>query len=313
MNHQQLVEVNRYAFTQEALDDIQQNAYASNFWPLVYVLSDGDKSKAYIGETTDTLTRMATHLKHIDKGQLDLVHLISSERFNKSATLDIESSLIKYMSADGRFSLLNGNLGLADHNYYQKDVLYSQIFKSVWDKLRAEGIVVHSLESIDNSDLFKYSPYKSLSFDQRQGLLGIMYALLDEKVKNLVIQGGAGTGKSILAIFLFKLLQTDDNNLNFREFSTEETEICNLLQKLKLRYQQPKMALVVPMSSFRKTLKKAFKNIPGLKPAMVIGPSELARQKYDIVIVDESHRLRKRVNLGAYFGTLVLLTKPASY
>jgi DUF2075 family protein len=35
---------------------------------------------------------------------------------------------------------------------------------------------------------------------------------------------------------------------------------------------------------------------------MVISPSELARQHYDIVLVDESHRLRKRKNLGAYFG-----------
>ena len=35
---------------------------------------------------------------------------------------------------------------------------------------------------------------------------------------------------------------------------------------------------------------------------MVIGPAELAKTHYDIVIVDESHRLRRRVNLGAYFG-----------
>ena len=35
---------------------------------------------------------------------------------------------------------------------------------------------------------------------------------------------------------------------------------------------------------------------------MVIGPAELAKSHFDIVIVDESHRLRRRVNLGAYFG-----------
>lgn len=35
---------------------------------------------------------------------------------------------------------------------------------------------------------------------------------------------------------------------------------------------------------------------------MVIGPAEVTNKKYDILIVDESHRLRKRVNLGAYFG-----------
>jgi hypothetical protein len=55
---------------------------------------------------------LGTHLKHPHKKKLTTVHLISSERFNKSATLDIESGLFKYMAADGRFNLLNGNLGL---------------------------------------------------------------------------------------------------------------------------------------------------------------------------------------------------------
>lgn len=303
MSHEHLVEVNRYIFSLKAMGDIRSNAYASNYWPLVYVLSDGTKERAYIGETTDTLTRMHTHMKHNDKSQLTSVHLITSERFNKSATLDIESALIKYMAADGKFSLLNGNLGLADHNYYQKSELYDHIFKEVWNKLRSEGLVEHSLESINNSDLFKYSPYKSLSFDQRQGLLGIMYALLDEEIDTLVVQGGAGTGKSILAIFLFKLLQSEDNDLNFREFSTEEAELRDLLLRLKQLYNKPKMALVVPMTSFRNTLKKAFRNVSGLSADMVISPSELAKQTYDIVLVDESHRLRKRVNLGAYYGS----------
>jgi type I site-specific restriction endonuclease len=34
---------------------------------------------------------------------------------------------------------------------------------------------------------------------------------------------------------------------------------------------------------------------------MVIGPAEIVKDTFDIVIVDESHRLRRRVNLGAYF------------
>ncbi|MDX8382276.1 MAG: DNA/RNA helicase domain-containing protein [Ghiorsea sp.] len=302
MNDKHQVEVNRYKFSKESLDGIKANAYANNQWPLVYVLSDGQKKLAYIGETTDTLTRMTTHLKHNEKSQLTTVYLISSEQFNKSATLDVESSLIKYMASDGKFSLLNGNMGLGNHNYYQKDVLYAQIFRDVWDKLRGQGIVEHSLASIDNSDLFKYSPYKSLSPDQRQGLLGILYALLDESLDSLVVQGGAGTGKSILAIFLFKLLLSNESEFSFKDFSSEEDELRELVIAIKKRYKHPKMAIVVPMTSFRQTLKKAFRFIEGLSADMIISPSELAQSEYDIVIVDESHRLRKRVNLGAYFG-----------
>lgn len=303
MTQPHLVEVNRYRFSAETLTEIETNAYAANCWPLVYILSDGTTRCAYVGETTDTLARLGTHLKHPQKKSLTTVHLVSSERFNKSATLDIESSLIKYMSADGRFSMLNGNLGLSDHNYYQRDELYSRIFRQTWDRLREQGIAQRSIEAIDNSDVFKYSPYKSLSADQQQGLIEIMRSLVDPSLQHIVVQGGAGTGKSVLAIFLFKLIHSNLEELDLREFSEEEQEVRDLLRQIKKSHPTPRMALVVPMSSFRSTLKKAFRNVADLRPDMVISPSELTKKRYDIVLVDESHRLRKRVNLGAYFGS----------
>ncbi|MEX0740807.1 MAG: DNA/RNA helicase domain-containing protein [Pseudohongiella sp.] len=297
------IEISRYSFRKEALEQLDAKGLTQASWPLVYVLSNADKGRAYVGETADTVNRMSTHLKHNDKSRLTVVHLIQSDKFNKSATLDIESSLIKYMAADGKFTLLNGNLGLVDHNYYQKQQLYAGMFRQLWNKLRAEGLTQHSIEHLDNSDLFKYSPYKSLSSDQRQGLLGIMYALLDDKVKTLVVEGGAGTGKSVLAIFLFKLLQSEPDEVNFSGLSAEEDEFRELLLQLQEKYGvNPKMALVVPMASFRATLKKAFANVAGLSPGMVISPSQLAQQHYDIVLVDEAHRLRRRQNLGAYYG-----------
>lgn len=302
MSQAQLVEVNRYQFSTDALTKIEADSYTGDNWPLVYILSDGSTRCAYIGETADTITRLSTHLKHPKKQCLTTVHLISSDRFNKSATLDIEASLIKYMAADGRFSLLNGNLGLSDHNYYQRDELYSKIFRETWNKLRRDGIAEKSIEAIDNSDVFKYSPYKSLSADQRQGLIEIMRSLLDPQLKTIVVQGGAGTGKSVLATFLFKLIHSDLDELDLREFSEEEQELRELLRQIKQLFPRPEMALVVPMNSFRNTLKKVFRNVAGLHPDMVISPSELTQKRYDIVLVDESHRLRKRANLGAYYG-----------
>ncbi|MFP3711849.1 DNA/RNA helicase domain-containing protein, partial [Paraburkholderia sp. SIMBA_009] len=79
----------------------------------------------------------------------------------------------------------------------------------------------------------------------------------------VVVQGGAGTGKSVLAIFLFKLIQSDLDELALREFSDEEKEVRDLLRQIKQSIPQPRMALVVPMSSFRSTLKKAFRNVSG--------------------------------------------------
>lgn len=295
-------EVAQYDFSLDGLSDITQNHYAKNLWPLVYILSDGTKKSAYVGESTDVCTRIGTHLKNREKKQLKAVHLITSEKFNKSAALDVESNLIRYIAADGQFDLLNGNLGLANHNYYQKAEVYWGIFTRVWDDLRSKGVVKSSLESIDNSDVFKYSPYKSLSPEQEQGLQAILRSLLDDSASRVLVEGGAGTGKTILAIFLFKMLASDQSVVNEPGQDTNLSILQGLVDKAKAKYPNPTMALVVPMSSFRKTLQKVFRNIKGLSAKMVIGPAEVAKQQYDILLVDESHRLRQRVNLGAYFG-----------
>lgn len=129
----------------------------------------------------------------------------------------------------------------------------------------------------------------------------ILNCLLDDTTKTSLIQGGAGTGKSILAIFIFKLLKTNLDDFNFSDFEEEDQELFKLVDKVKMKYARMNMALVIPMSSFRKTISKVFKNIKGLSSDMVIGPSDLAKKKYDLVIVDEGHRLRQRVNLGPYF------------
>ncbi len=293
--------INRYDFNSAMFSEFHNIHYAKDLWPIVYILSDGSIKEAYVGETTDTYARMNNHLKNNAKNKLTAVHLITSEKFNKSATLDVESNLIKYISGDGQYKLLNANIGLANHNYYQKKEIYWDIFKSIWDKLRAEGISKHSIEHIDNSDLFKYSPYKSLTIEQRDGLLVILKGLLNGDFKTIVVQGGAGTGKTILAVFLFKLLISNNEDFNFKEFGDDESEFIQTIFELKKKFPNPKMALVVPMSSFRNTLKKVFKNIKGLNANMVIGPAEIVKENFDIIFVDESHRLRRRVNLGTYF------------
>ena len=294
-------ELKRYDFNSNLFSSFQHTHFATDLWPIVYILSNGAVKEAYVGETTDTYARMTAHLKSNTKSVLSTVHLISSEKFNKSATLDIESNLIKYISGDGQYKLLNGNIGLANHNYYQKKEVYWDIFKSVWNKLRAEGITKHSIEHINNSDLFKYSPYKTLSNEQKEGLMTIITALLNDKFKNVIVEGGAGTGKTILAIFLFKLLHSKNEDFNYKEFGDDETDFIKAVIELKKRFPNPKMALVIPMSSFRNTLKKVFKNIKGLSANMVIGPADLKDCRFDIIVVDESHRLRRRINLGAYF------------
>jgi DUF2075 family protein len=295
-------QIEELAFNDRLPSSIMGSGFVSDLWPVVYVLSDETALEAYVGETADAVSRMSAHLKTGNKKKLSRVHLITSELFNKSATLDIEANLIRYMWADGKYALVNGNYGLAHHTYYQKHEVYWDVFKQIWDQLRNRGLAKQSISRIDNSDLFKYSPYKSLSAEQRGGIVSILEALLENGSRTVIVRGGAGTGKSIMAVYLFKLLSSTFEDLDFRDFGDEEARLVELARRLKNKFSAPRMALVVPMSSFRESLKKVFKNIKGLSGRMVIGPAEVVREKLDLLVVDESHRLRQRVNLGTYFG-----------
>src|SRR5574343_223731 len=157
MNYKQDFEINKIEFNTAGLDKIQSEYFVAENWPIVYILNNNVVSQAYIGETTDANSRMLSHLQSQSKKHLKEAHFISSKMFNKSATLDIESNLIKYLHADGKYKLLNGNLGLVNHSYYQRDEYYNSLFREIWNTLISKGIASHSLEHISNSDLFKYS------------------------------------------------------------------------------------------------------------------------------------------------------------
>ncbi len=293
-------EIRNYSFNYDIKDDISNLKFAKDLWPIVYIISHDEENIAYIGETTDVISRLTAHQKSPVKSRLTAVHLIESERFNKSATLDIEANLIKYFAGDGKYKLLNGNLGIANHSYYQK-LEYWELFTSIWDELRSRGITQNSLETIDNSDLFKYSPYKSLSATQQKGIIMIIDSLMGTTSQSIIIKGGAGSGKTVMAVYLLKLLVTNLEDFNYSDLGKDENgELFEKVYTLKEKFKNPKIALVVPMSSFRNTLKKVFSNIKGLKRSMVISPSEMSKDKYDLVIVDEAHRLKRRKNLTGY-------------
>ena len=75
--------------------------------------------------------------------------------------------MIQYIAADELYEVTNKNKGIADKQYYQKQE-YDEKFATLWRKLQREKLVKHSIEEIENSDLFKYSPYKELNDSQRQ-------------------------------------------------------------------------------------------------------------------------------------------------
>ncbi|MES2437134.1 MAG: DNA/RNA helicase domain-containing protein [Patescibacteria group bacterium] len=262
-------DIKTFPFDQAGVETIRTSKYGSG-WPVVYLIENG--KELYVGETVRVYSRTKQHLDNQSRKQLNKIHIISDDEFNKSATLDTESSLIEYMVADGQYILQNGNAGLQNHDYFDRE-RYKTKFELLWKTLQEKKLAKNDLLQIRNSDIFKYSPYKTLTDDQYLIAMKLLEYFKEDKKQTYIIHGGPGTGKTILATFLIKRL-VELGNTN--------------------------VAIVIAMTSLRQTLKKVFRSIPGLDSSMVIGPNEITQKQYDIVVVDETHRLRQRKNIPNY-------------
>ena len=297
-----MAKINTLKFNEVTPNVLKSKKYGTN-WPIVYIINNNEE--AYIGETTDASIRVNQHLTNETRRKLDKISIIGDDTFNKSSILDLESFLIKYMSADKRFKLQNGNGGLKNHNYYQKK-MYETKFREIWLQLKTKGLVKHDLKQIANSDLFKFSPYKSLTTDQYMVVNDILSTLAElvnkKEVGTFVVEGGAGTGKTILAIYILKrLMQAKDSSQIEIEEDQVEQNLSDIL-KVNDAIDDLKIGLVIPMENLRSTLKKVFKSINGLDSKMVLSPNDVGKSDeiYDLLIVDEAHRLRRRKNLTQY-------------
>ena len=112
--------------------------------------------------------------------------------------------------------------------------------------------------------------------EQLDIVIAIYGSLISGEHSTNIVNGEPGTGKSVLAVYLAKYILQEEETKDY------------------------KIALVIPMTSLRKTLKKVFSKVKGLSSSMVIGPSEVVGNMFDLLIVDEAHRLRRRINLSSY-------------
>ena len=101
----------------------------------------------------------------------------------------------------------------------------------------------------------------------------------ENRKQSVVVNGMPCSGKTIVSIFLMKYLKDSEE------------------------FKDKSIGMVVPQTSLRRTLKKIFRSIYGLRPSDVLKPSDVTKKKYDILLVDEAHRLHQYKNIsyrGAY-------------
>ncbi|MEI7810764.1 MAG: DUF2075 domain-containing protein, partial [bacterium] len=207
-----MAEIQTFPFDKDKFEQIKQYKFGRN-WSVVYIVENG--KEVYVGETVNAYYRSKQHYENPERRRLNTIHVLSDDEFNKSATLDIESWLIQYMSADQIFILQNGNGGLKNHNYYDREK-YKAKFEIAWEILREKGLAKNSLQDLKNTDLFKYSPYKSLTEDQFFVAKQISKDIIKNDINTFIVSGKPGTGKTILATYLFKYLKEKDETKNLR-------------------------------------------------------------------------------------------------
>ena len=297
--------IKEYPFNNQIVDNLQYDKYWKQR-PVVYILNN--THEAYVWETIDASIRAGQHKANPKRDNLNILNLITTDEFNKSVILDLESFLISHMSADRKYELQNWNWWLHNHNYYQKEK-YQKQFKIIWDKLKERWLVRENLKELENSNVFKYSPYKSLTDEQINIVIKIKNQLLKDmsnKVRStFIVKWWAWTWKTILWIYLMKfLLEIIENHEEYEEEleNLDENIYDNLNDFLvtNKKIEPLKIWLVIPMKNLRKTLQDdVFTNISWLKEEYVLSPDQVAKSddNWDILIVDESHRLRQRKNL----------------
>ncbi|MEC5168310.1 DNA/RNA helicase domain-containing protein [Glaciihabitans sp. GrIS 2.15] len=304
-------EIGRLDFTPEAVKAWASLDHRNTNWPVVYVLDDvkgggkaaigGGLNDVYVGESRNAAARMRQHFDSPEKKHLRTIRVIVDATFNKSVCLDLEAYLIRMLAGDGSYRVLNRNDGITEADYYDRGH-YREAFLEVFDQLKRDGVFTRTIPEIENSDLFKLSPFKALTPDQAIAVEDILEGLFEDlksgEKSTTVIQGEPGTGKTVVAIYLLKLLvdiaatapaEDLDSDTLFSEFFVEGYQ--DLLKDVRI-------GLVVPQQSLRESIKKVFKKTPGLHPAMVMTAFDVgfSDQHFDLLIVDEAHRLNQRAN-----------------
>ncbi|MGI9027887.1 MAG: DNA/RNA helicase domain-containing protein [Candidatus Saccharimonadales bacterium] len=289
--------IKTYNFSSLGIDTLGLEDKETN-WPVVYQIYD--HSSIYIGETTNLKSRMLQHSKNEKKVQLNRFSVIFNETYNKSVALDLESQLIQWFSGDGKFTMLNKNDGIADREYYNRQE-YRKHFEDTWGQLLRLGIAHKTIPEIENSGLFKFSPYKRLNESQIDAVNNVLTDL-DEAFKYnqksiSVIGGSEGTGKTILIMYLVKLIRDlqDHNPTTHEEEVTDQSFDLFFKEPFNNRFKNKSLALVIPSPSLKGSISKIFKGIANMQNSVdVLSPIEFGSngKTYDITFVDEAHLLK---------------------
>ncbi len=276
------------------------------------------------------------------RSKLETVEIVFDPHFNKSAVLDFEQQLIELFKFEIRqtrnkekkslvFDVLqNGNRGQSKmHNYYRRSYYQDQI-QLLWNELKDRGLARNYYNDIKNDSLFKYSPYTTLNEQQYQFSLDFLERITESLSQNDgeknsdftgLINGAAGTGKTIFLLNILRIIanSAEQNQADYLDgdFDASEEDLIELkrytrisgeIEKIIKKKKGLKIGFVTQVKSLQRTFKEVLA-ANGWQKNIVMTPNEVVKNycdtgiKFDVLLVDESHRLWRYRKIGRAAGS----------
>lgn len=309
----------------------------------------------YVGETNNIRARTLQHLRADASHRSDWrdlaerlkanpgsvwQYVIGNAHFNKSLTLDVENKLMHFLLGSESVGHLNNRRTNAQGDYYTQ-AEFDRIFSQIWlDLHKCDPDLFPSEQIIRDSALFKASPFHQLSDEQiaaEETILDVLERTLpvvDALPKLILVQGAAGTGKTVLLSHLFYRLSTelgiqglvDDSDEEIWDDSSHPSDVPSSPPRnrhkayiLVNHHQQEKVynqiatklglqkhADEVVMSPTRFINQFSHPKIGKNGQRLRRGDPDKPLGKADVVLIDEAHLLLTQGNQG-YSGKYMLL------
>ncbi|MCJ1781481.1 DUF2075 domain-containing protein [Mammaliicoccus sciuri] len=263
-------------------------------YPTVYIINDKKREnnfEVYVGETADIRNRTRQHLnvdtklkpfwEDFSTSSNSSMYVISHEMFNKSLTLDIENRLMQYLLSVDNISRVHNSRTNQQNEYYTSEKL-DEIFSDIWGTLNKKNKVLFPIESIiKDSAIFKASPFHKLTQEQINAKEEILNKIkesiiLDEEGQLLIVEGEAGSGKTVLMSTLLYELKKYNLNLD------KDLDIHLLVNHNEHVTIYNQIATKLGITNKKKNIIN--------KPTSFIN-NHSPDEKVDVVIVDEAHLL----------------------
>lgn len=263
-------------------------------YPTVYIINDKKREnnfEVYVGETADIRNRTRQHLnvdtklkpfwEDFSTSSNSSMYVIGHEMFNKSLTLDIENRLMQYLLSVDNISRVHNSRTNQQNEYYTSEKL-DEIFSDIWGTLNKKNKILFPIESIiKDSAIFKASPFHKLTQEQINAKEEILNKIkesiiLDEEGQLLIVEGEAGSGKTVLMSTLLYELKKYNLNLD------KDLDIHLLVNHNEHVTIYNQIATKLGITNKKKNIIN--------KPTSFIN-NHLPDEKVDVVIVDEAHLL----------------------